>query len=58
MKNYQIEIKETLAKTIKISANTKEEAIAEALDMYLREEIVLDYTNLKGMSIDTEKEEE
>lgn len=58
MKNYQIEIKETLAKTINISANTKEEAIAEALDMYLREEIVLDYTNLKGMSIDTEKEEE
>ena len=58
MKNYQIEIKETLAKTINICANTKEEAIAEALDMYLREEIVLDYTNLKGMSIDTEKEEE
>lgn len=58
MEKYQIEIKETLSKVINISANTKEEAIAEALDMYLREEVVLDYTDLKGMSIDTKKEGE
>lgn len=58
MEKYQIEIKETLSRVINISANTKEEAIAEALDMYLREEVVLDYNDLKGMSIDTKKEEE
>lgn len=58
MNKYQIEIKETLSRVINISANSEEEALGAAMDMYAREDVVLDYEDLKGVSFDTIEEKE
>lgn len=52
MKTFEIEIKEVLSKTIKIKANSMNEAIVEVDKLYKNEEIVLDYTNHLSTDID------
>jgi len=42
MKEYNVEITETLQKTVKIMAESEEDAIEKAKESYYAEEIVLD----------------
>lgn len=61
MKEYDIEVKEILTRVVSVEANNIEEAIDNVVDMYNREEIVLDYDdfgerifeNLYSKKIDT-----
>lgn len=41
MKTFEIEIKETLSKIIKIEANSIEDAIEKATSLYNNEELIL-----------------
>lgn len=50
MKKFEIEIKELLARTIEIKANTEDEALQKIKEMYQKEEIILDSSDY----IDTE----
>ena len=52
MKTFEIEIKETLSKTIEIEANSIEEAIEKATLLYNNEEIVLNSDDYLDTEID------
>ena len=52
MKNYKIEIQELLSRIIEIEAQSAEEAIDKAWEMYRAEEIVLDADDWVGTEID------
>ncbi len=45
MKEFEVEITETLSKVIKIKANTLEEALKGVTKMYEQEQIILDSDN-------------
>lgn len=45
MKEFEVEITETLSKIIKIKANTFEEALESVTKMYEQEQIILDSDN-------------
>ncbi len=45
---YKIEISERLSKVININANSLEEAIEIAAQMYQKEDIVLDWSDFDG----------
>ena len=45
MKEFKVEITETLSKIIKIKANTLEEALKGVIKMYEQEQIILDSDN-------------
>lgn len=47
MKTYQIEVEEILQNVYEIEADSLEEAIDKAEEMYKNEEIILDYESLK-----------
>lgn len=49
MKEYKIEIKETLQRTIKINAKSKEEAIRKAKEKYRNSEIILGAEDFKNV---------
>lgn len=51
MKEYQVLLKETLERVIEINANSKEEALEIAKEMYINFEVVLDYTDFTGYEI-------
>lgn len=51
MKNFQIAVEETLSRVVEIEAETMEEAIEIANNMYHREQIVLDADDFMGYSI-------
>jgi len=48
MKTFDIEIEETLCRVVSIDANTRDEALAKAEEMYQDEQIVLDAENCVG----------
>jgi len=50
MKTFEFEIKEFLARTIEIKADTEDEAFQKIKEMYQKEEIVLDSSDY----VDTE----
>lgn len=45
MKEFAIEIEETLSRVVHVEAESVEDAISQVWDMYSEEEIVLDYTD-------------
>ena len=51
MKKYQVLFKETLERVIEINANSKEEALEIAEEMYRNCEVVLDYADFSGYEI-------
>lgn len=55
---YHIEIEETLQRVVKVEADTKEEAIDKVVQGYCKQEIILDDTDLKTLSIKNYKEVE
>ena len=52
MKTFEIEIKETLSKTIEVEANSIEEAIEKATLLYNNEEIILNSDDYLDTEID------
>ncbi len=51
MSMHIVEIKEVLARVVEIEANSKEEALEKASQMYHNEEIVLDDGDFIGQKI-------
>ena len=51
MKEYKIEVTETLSRTIHIEAASRDEAVKKVKDMYRNEEIVLDADDFIGVDI-------
>ena len=51
MKEYVVEITETLQRQIKVIANNEEEAIDKVEEMYRNEDIILDAEDLVGSEI-------
>lgn len=49
MKEFNIEISETLQKVISIEAESEKEALKIAKEKYRNEEIILDYTDFKDV---------
>lgn len=59
MKKYNINVRETLEKVVEIEAETSNEAVERAQNLYDDEEIVLDFMDYVGVEItDMDKEEE
>jgi len=58
MNTFEIEIKETLSRVISIKAESQNEAILKANEMYRNEEIVLDYDDLINTYISPSNERE
>ena len=52
MKTFEIEIKETLSKTIEVEANSIEDAIEKATLLYNNEEIILNSDDYLDTEID------
>lgn len=50
MNKYSIEIEEILQRTVKVEAETKEDAIKTVKEMYENEELILDYNELKSIN--------
>lgn len=57
MEKFKIEIEEVLQKVVEVEANTKDEAIDIAKNLYKNEEIVLDETDFKGVEFSEYKYE-
>lgn len=55
MKEYQINVTETLSRIVKIEAVSKEDAIRKVKSMYHNEEIVLDADDFVGVNIQERK---
>ena len=53
MGKYQITIIETLKKTIPIKAESEKIAVAKAESMYRTEDIILAYSDLQSMQIES-----
>lgn len=51
MQEYEITIKETLQRTVKVEATSLAHAIAKVEFEYRNESIVLDYSDLKDLEI-------
>lgn len=51
MSNFDIEVSETLARTISIEADSVDEAIAKVSQMYRNEQIVLDSEDFIDVSV-------
>ena len=47
-KTFKIEVRETLARVVEVSAINEAEAIALVEDMYNAETVVLDYNDIDG----------
>lgn len=57
LKEYEIEIKETLQKIVKIEANSLDEAIDIVNEKYSNEEIILDENDFKDVEFSEYQEE-
>ena len=58
MKEYDIEITETLQRIQKIKAECLGEAIDKAMDMYYNQKIILDAEDMKGVEFQSACKEE
>ena len=56
MKEFQIEIKEQLARVETIRAESIEDAIDKAAELYYGQEIILDAEDMKGVSFQPMRE--
>lgn len=57
MKNYTVEINEVLSKNVTVKATSEEDARDKVLQMYIHEEIVLNYEDFMDYNIEVVKEE-
>jgi hypothetical protein len=55
---FDIEIKEELSRVEHIEADTLDEAIDKAMEMYKKEQIVLDAEDMKGVDFNPMKKEQ
>lgn len=46
---YEIEIKEELSRVEKIEADSLDEAISKAMDLYYAQKVILDAEDMKGV---------
>lgn len=46
---YEIEIKEELSRVEKIEADSLDEAITKAMDLYYEQKVILDAEDMKGV---------
>lgn len=58
MKEYDIEITETLQRIQKVEAECLGEAIDKAMDMYYNQKIILDAEDMKGVEFQSACKEE
>lgn len=58
MKEYDIEITETLQRIQKVKAECLSEAIDKAMDMYYNQKIILDAEDMKGVEFQSACKEE
>lgn len=58
MKEYDIEITETLQRIQKVEAECLSEAIDKAMDMYYNQKIILDAEDMKGVEFQSACKEE
>ncbi len=58
MKEYDIEITETLQRIQKVRAECLGEAIDKAMDMYYNQKIILDAEDMKGVEFQSACKEE
>ncbi len=58
MKEYDIEITETLQRIQKVKAECLGEAIDKAMDMYYNQKIILDAEDMKGVEFQSACKEE
>ncbi len=58
MKEYDIEITETLQRIQKVEAECLSKAIDKAMDMYYNQKIVLDAEDMKGVEFQSACKEE
>lgn len=54
---YEIEIKEELARVEKIEANSLDDAINKAMDLYYGQKVILDAEDMKGVDFKPYAEE-
>ena len=52
MKKYKIEVKETSSRVVKVKSNSIKSALSIVNKRYYKEEIVLDYDDLKTLEFD------
>jgi hypothetical protein len=52
MKQYEVEITETLQRVVKVKARTLDEAITQVKESYKHEEIILDSSDFVGVDIE------
>lgn len=57
MKTFEVEIKESLSKMVKVKANTIEEALLKTREKYEKQEIVLDSEDFITTEIEEYKDE-
>lgn len=58
MKKIKVEFKEVLSRVVEIEADTEEEALEKANEMYDSEEVVLDPEDFEGHEIEIYQEKE
>lgn len=51
MKEFNIEVIETLSRVVTVKAESLDEALKEVFDQYDKQEIVLEYKDFKGYDI-------
>lgn len=54
---YEIEIKEELSRVEKIEADSLDEAISKAMDLYYGQKVILDAEDMKGVDFHSLQEE-
>ena len=57
-KEYEIEIKEVLSRVEKVEAESLDEAIDRAMELYYNEQIILDDNDMKGVDFAPYEENE
>lgn len=55
-KEYEIEIMEVLSRVETIEAESMDDAINKAMDLYYSEEIILDANDMKGVTFEEYKD--
>ena len=54
---YEIEIKEELSRVEKVEADSLDEAISKAIDLYYGQKVILDAEDMKGVDFHSLQEE-
>lgn len=57
MKEFQIEIKEELSRVVTVNADTVENAMNKAMELYYGQKIILDAEDMKGVEFQPKQPE-